>query len=304
MKKTKTLCLGLLAFLLLACLTFAAPVKAGAATFKQCSRETKIGKYYIWSDSSTNSIRISQSKSGDGSLLAQISEGRYTAGCISDGSTVYYGERELTKGGAYSSFVYNGYVYKINVDGKGKSKVGNIKNISGPAAYYKGNLYVECYDKKDPLCIHTYRMNVKKGTSKRVMKNARVVDQNGRYLLAMPNTGAVMPLKLYVYDCKTGKSTRITTKAGSARFSGKKIYYSEYTSGEYSTPSTFRIRSCSLTGKSKKTIVKKLRANSTARITSKSVFYTLSDSRGNTKYYRYDFKSKKAAKISWEKFKG
>ncbi|HCT90796.1 MAG TPA: hypothetical protein DF613_05370 [Lachnospiraceae bacterium] len=301
MKKTKTLCLGLLAFFLLACLTFATPVKAGAATFNQCGRETKIGNYYIWSDSSTNSIRISKSKSGNGSPLVQASDGRYTAGCISDGSTVYYAERELTKGGA---FVYNSYIYKIKVDGKDKSKIGYIKNISSPAAYYKGYLYLECYDKNDPLCIHTYRMDVKKGTSKRVIKNARVVDQNGRYLLAMPNTGAVMPLKLYVYDCKTGKSTRLTTKAGSACFSGKKIYYSEYTSGEYSSSSTFRIRSCSLAGKSKKTIVKKLQGSSTGRITSKSVYYIVSDSRGNTKYYRYDFKSGKAVKISWEKYKG
>ena len=58
MKNKKIPHLGLLALFLFACLVFAVPVKAEAASFKQCSRDTKIGKYYIWSDYATKSIRI------------------------------------------------------------------------------------------------------------------------------------------------------------------------------------------------------------------------------------------------------
>ncbi len=300
MKNKKIPHLGLLALFLFACLVFAAPVKAEAASFKQCSRDTKIGKYYIWSDYATKSIRISKSKSGNGSPLVQASSGHNMANaCISDGSTVYYAEM----GSLNSSGTYTGYVYKIKVNGKSKSKVGSIKNTSGPTAYYKGYLYLDCYDKKDPTLLHTYRIDVKKGASKRAIKSARVVEQSGRYLLAMPNTGAVGPLNLYVYDCKTGKSTRITTKASSGHISGNKIYYSEYVAGEYSSSSTFRIRSCSLTGKNKKTLLKKLQGSRTGIITSKNVYYILFDSKGNINYYRYDFKSKKTVKITQTKFK-
>lgn len=140
---------------------------------------------------------------------------------------------------------------------------------------------------------------VKNGKTKRMMKNASVMEQNGQYLIAMPNTGAIVPLSLYVYDCKKGKSTCITKKACSAHFVGKKIYYSEFvkfTGGQ----DVFRIRSCSLTGKSKKTLVKEIKASNVGKITSKYVYYIRFTDKAN--YYRYNFKTKKVKKISQSQF--
>ena len=299
MKKQKTLYLGLLSLCLLAVLLFAAPVKAQAASFKQCGRTVKTGKYYIWTDSRSNSLRVSTSKSGSGSVLVSAASGRYlTYSCLSDGATVYYVER-----GTYDSKGnYTGYVCKIKTNGTGQATLGRLKNALHPTAYYKGSLYLDCYDTTDATLIHTYRMAVNTGKTKRTMKNASVMGQNGRYLLAMPNSGAVGPRRLSVYDCKKGKATTITKKAGSANFSGKKIYYSEYVAGEYSSSSTFRIRSCSLSAKSKKTVVKKIKATNTGMLTSKYAYYITSDSRGKIKYYRYDIKKKKAAKIKSSKY--
>lgn len=300
MKKQKSFHLGLLALCLLACLFFALPVKAQAATFKECSRDTKTGKYYIWSDQNDNAIRISTSKSGIGKLLVKAASGRYMShGCISDGTTVYYVERgAIDKNGNHK-----GYICKIKVNGTGKSRVGTLKNACCPKAYYKGSLYLDCYDTSDPTVVHTYRMTVKSGKTKRAMKNASVMEQSGQYLLARPNSGAICPLSLYIYNCKSGKAVCITKKGSIANFVGKKVYYAEYVKGGGGPDSILRIRSCSLTGKSKKTIVAKIKTYAAERITAKYVYYrTMSANSYNWRYYRYDIKKKKAAKMSQSKY--
>ncbi|MCI8327449.1 MAG: hypothetical protein HFI37_06705 [Lachnospiraceae bacterium] len=298
MKKRKHLYLHLLTLCFLAAFFFVVPVKAQASSCRQCNRETKIGKYYIWNDYNSHSLRISTSKSGNGKVLAKPSAGRSIAAfCISDGSTVYYAEN-----GAYNSAGNcTSYIYKIRVNGKGRTKIGKLKNSSGPKAYYKGNLYLSCFDQSDGTLIHTYSMSVKTGKAKRIMKNAAIQQQNGQYLLASPNSGAVIPLDLYIYNCKTKKQVRITKKSVSANIVGKKLYYAECVK-DHGTNSTFRIRSCNLSGKSKKTIKGTLNASGIGKITSKYVCYYIYKNYGGYRYYRYDFKSKKAKEISYSSY--
>ncbi len=301
MKKQGMIFWGLLALFFAVCLLPVTSVEAKTSTYRQCSREAKTGKYYIWTDNSSQSLNIATSKSGNSRVLTEASDGRrmsYTQ--ISDGSTVYY----MEMGDSGQNGNYTGYIFRIKVDGSGKKQIGALKNVSMLTAYYKGNLYLSCHDKNDVMLLHTYRMNVKNGSVKRVMKNACVREQKGQYLLARPNSGALGPLALYVYNCKTGKATRIAKKGGSANFSGNKIYYAEYVGDPFSgSGSTFRIRRCSLSGKGKKTLANKIKGEYTGMLNSKYVYYFDYDSNSNQICYRYNIKTKKKAKISQEKFK-
>ncbi len=300
MKKQGMIFWGLLILFFTVCLLPVTSVEAKTSTFRQCNRETKTGKYYIWRDNSFRYLYIATSKSGNGRVLTEASDGRRIATQISDGSVVYYVETgDSDQNGNYTS-----YICRIKVDGSGKKQIGALKNVSTLTAYYKGNLYLSCHDENYVILLHTYRMNVKNGAVKRVMKNACVSDQKGQYLLARPNSGALGPLALYVYNCKTGKATRITKKGGSANFSGKKIYYAEYVGDPFSrSGSTFRIRRCSLSGKGKKTLANKIKAEYTGMLTSKYAYYFYYDSNSNQIFYRYNLKTKKKAKVSQKKFK-
>ena len=283
------------------CLLPVTSAEAKTSAFRQCGRETKTGKYYIWSDNSSRYLYAATSKSGNGSVLTEASDGRRIAYMqISDGFTVYYVEVEDSGQNGNNT----GYVYRIKVDGSGKKQIGVMKNVSGITTYYKGNLYLSGHDGYSPMDIHTYRMNVKNGAAKRVMKNACVREQKGQYLLARPNGGAPCPVAYYVYNCKTGKATRITKKGEAACFFRNKIYYAECI-GDPHNSSTFRIRRCSLSGKGKKTLVNKIKAAyiESLTLTSKYAYYACYDSKRNkTIYYRYNLKTKKKAKISHEKF--
>lgn len=295
-KKQRLLFFSLLALFFLVCLMPAARVKAKESTFRQCGREVKTGKYYIWRDDSSRCLYISTSKSGNGKVLVKPSAGRQIeSGQISDGSTVYYVETKTSE--YYGNCT--GYVYRIKVNGSGKKQIGKLKNISEPTAYYNGNLYFTCIDKNDPTLMHTYRMNVKNGATKRAIKNVYVSGQKGQYLLARPNTGALMPLPLYVYNCKTGKAVCITKKGGTANFSGSKIYYSEFVKESYGgSDNIFRIRSCTLSGKGKKTLANNIKATYTGMTTSKYAYYYVYNSSSDQKYYRYNLKTKKKSRIS------
>ncbi len=296
MKKKKTLYLGLLSLCLLAVLLFAAPVKAQAAAFRQCSRNTKVGKYYIWTDYESNTVRISSSKSGNGTVLVNAAPGRtLNTGCISNGSTVYY----IESGPYNADYSYTGYINRVKTDGKGRVTVGTLKNASSPTAYYKGILYMDVYDKEPGPELHTYHMDTKTGKSKQAIKYACVREQNGPYLLAQPNSGAIGPLDTYIYNCKNGKTVRLTKNGGIAVFISKKVYYSEYTKGGGGPDSVLRVRSCSPSGKGKKTIVRAIKAEWLERITSRYVYYRKMNERTSQwTYYRYDIKKKKAKKIS------
>lgn len=291
MKKNSSIKKFFLCLLMVFSVTFLASQKADAASFQRSTRETKVGGYYVWGDYSSNTLRISGSKSGSGKLLAKPSKGRRISSlCLSNGSVVYYSE--------LSAFDRNGnsvgYIYKIQTGSKKKTYLGKLRNVCSIDAYYGNKLYVSCSPSSDPTVLHTYELDLKTKKSRCVMKNTQVLIQQGQYLIGSPNTGAIVPLPLYSYNCKTGKRTQITKTCGGYQLVGKKIYYTEYLSEQ--SVSTFRIRSCNPSGSGKKTVLKSLKASSVGKLSSRYIYYYIYD-RG-FKYYRYDLKTKKSSRVS------
>lgn len=234
------------------CLLFGAllfvntPAEAEAASYARTNRETKVGKYYIWNDYKTNTLQISKSKTGNGTTLVKASAGRNLSyGILSNGSTVYYMETKYTG----SSSI--GCIYRIKTNGTGRTYIGKVKNASALTAYYNGNLYLNCSDKKDYTLVHTYRFNLKSKKASRTIKNMCVDTFYSKYLVGSPNTGAYGPLDLYSYNCKTKKKTKITSKSGGSSKVGSRLYYAEFLDKGYSSVHTFRIRKCNFSGSSK-----------------------------------------------------
>lgn len=267
------------------------PAETEAASYAKTNRETKVGKYYIWNDYNANTLKISTSKTGNGRTLVKASTGRNLSyGILSNGSTVYYTE------GQYTGSSYIAYIYRIKTNGKGRTYLGKVKDASALTAYYNGNLYLNCSDKRDYTLIHTYRFNLKTRRSSRVIKNMCVDTFYSKYLVGSPNSGAYGPNDLYSYNCKTKKKTKITSKSGCSSKSGSKLYYAEFLSNGYDSINTFRIRRCNFSGSGKKTVVAKIKASSISRITSKYVYYRAYRN-GNYNDYRYNIKAKKSERV-------
>ncbi|MCI8560633.1 MAG: hypothetical protein HFH03_05880 [Dorea sp.] len=288
MKKTKKwglLCIFTLC--IMAGLCFVKPMKAEAASFQTTSLESgqkKIGGTYFWKKN--GKIYASKSKKGAGKVIAE--PGGW-GNIVTNGSVVYYSQ--LSPNAAY------GYVYSVKTSGKDRKRIAKVKDLYQIAAYYNGNLYIS-YGLIGPD-MSTYRLNVKTKKGKKIGKELVVYDQYKQYLLLhhatyMSREGGIRN-NAYIYNCKTGKSVKISNKVVSGlNFSSGKVYYAEKINAK-----SVRIKSCSLTGKNKKTLVKKLSANryNIGKITSKYVYYW-ADSKGKQQYYRYDIKKKKAKKIS------
>lgn len=265
----------------------APPAEADAASYVRTGRTEKTGKYYVWGDYSTNTLRISTSKSGNGTVLATPAAGRTIGSyALSNGSYVYYLELK------YSDFTNIGYIYRIKTNKTGKKYVGKIKNADWPVAYYNNCLYFSCYAGNDSTLIHTYRFHLKTKNTKKVASNFSTAFSYGKYLVGGPNSGAVLPLPIYIYNCKTNKKVRITKVGSTYARVGKKLYYGEYINKDYQTVNTFRIRSCNFTGSGKKTIVKSIKASDLLKITSTYVYYSKYTG-SKYKYYRYNLKTKK-----------
>lgn len=295
MEQSKKRCFWIFLTCLLGGMLFAMPIKAQAASYKVCGYgKTKVGSYYIWGDNDSNAIRISKSKSGNGSVLASASDGRHMEyRCLSNGSEVYYVE---------SYYIENrestiGYVYRIKVNGRGKSYIGRVNNVDAPAAYSNGYLYLNC-DEAGSMPGNVYRLNVKTGKSRCVVKNTVVIRQYKHYLLTRPNSGdAGAAADICVYNCKTGKKVCLTKKGASGYFSNGKIYYVEqirYTGSE----NIYRVRSCSLAGKGKKTLAK-ITCGYIFKVTEQYIYYLITDhNTWSTRYCRYNIKTKKTREIS------
>lgn len=290
MKKQKKLgFLGILTICVLAGLCFMKPMKTEAAAFKTVyfdkGRE-KVGGYYLWS--SNGKIYSSKSKTGAGKVIAKPSKGNQIwGGVVSNGSTVYYNEvRPGEK---------NDYIYSVKTSGKSRKLIGKVKDAYSISGYYNGNLYIST----GVGGMDTYRLNIKTKKAKRIIKKATLRDQYKQYMVF--GDGYTFSGKAYIYNCKTGKFVKISNKVISGlSFSSGKVYYAEKVNA-----SSITIKSCSLTGKNKKTHVKKLSADlyNTRKITSRYVYY-MKTKGSKYKCYRYDMKTKKSKEISeksyWE----
>lgn len=296
MKKQKRLNFSLLGVFMLCILAgffLAHPMKVEAASSKTLGVWTvaegprvKEGKYYFWLSENKNELLVSTSKKGKGKAVAKASKGRYFDGVIVfDGSKVFYAEKDNN----------SGYIYSVKISGKNRKSLAKVKNMYCIQAYYNGDLYVAGGSNMD-----TYRLNTKTKKIKRIAKKAVPVDQYKQYLL-LANGWTGTSQNAYLYNCRTGKSVKISNKvmAYSANFASGKVYYAERINNK-----TTRIMRCGLNGKNKKTVVKKLSAApySIGKMTSGYVYYVKTDNNYNEKYYRYNIKTKKSAQVSQSKY--
>lgn len=291
-KKWKYVFLSSIVFCILAGIFFIHPMKTQAASLKtgffNGDNRVKTGNYYFWT--SDNTIYASTSKTGTGKVVAQASKGHsiyYLGGFVTDGSVLYYTENGVEQGGAQGV----AYIYSVKISGKNRTLIGKVKDGYSIQAYYKGKFYLAYLIDGDISCMGTYRFDMKTKKGKSIRKNAIPVDQYKQYLLVYdsirwnPNG--------YIYNCKTEKFLKFSSNIGGAlNFASGKVYYTEKIN-----TSSVKIKSCSLAGKNKKTIVAKLSADFVGKITSKQVYY---GKKGN--FFLYNIKTKKSKKISENKF--
>lgn len=297
MKKRRLFVLSMIIFGFLLFKT-GAPVRVWAGDFGECGRETKTGKYYIWTESVSRTIRISKSRKGNGTVLARAAKGREIRNCFSDGKTVYYAESEIVD----EEWHTVDYLYRIGTNKKGKKYLNKVRNFSQFTAWYKGKVYMSCTSEEFIDCLHTYCLDTKTKKIKRVMKDSEVWKQKGKYLIAEPNSGDVRPLPLYIYNCASEKKVRIVKKGYTAQFVGKRIYYAEFLNKDWETINSFRIRSCNPSGAGKKTVVKEIQATSIGKMTSKYIYYQVNRSWGNF-YYRYVIKTKRSQELTASQYR-
>ena len=293
-KKLKYGFFSIIVFCILAGIFFIHPMKTQAASFKtgffNGDNRVKTGKYYFWM--SGNTIYASTSKKGTGKVVAKASKGHsinYIGGFVTDGSVLYYLEEDVYKEGAQAF----AYIYSVKISGKNRTLIGKVKDGHSIQAYYNGKFYLAYLIDGDISRMGTYRFDMKTKKGKIIQKDAIPVDQYKQYLLVYdrirwnPNG--------YIYNCKTEKFLKFSSNiggGGALNFASGKVYYAEKIN-----KSSVKIKSCSLTGKNKKTIVAKLSADFVGKITSKQVYY---GKKG--KFYCYNIKTKKSKKISESKF--
>lgn len=293
-KKLKYGFLSIMVFCILAGIFFIHPMKTQAASFKTGffygDNRVKTGKYYFWM--SDNTIYASTSKTGTGKVVAKASKGRsiyYLGGFVTDGSVLYYTEMEVDKEGT-PAFAY---IYSVKISGKNRTLIGKVKDGHSIQAYYNGKFYLTYLIDRDISHQGTYRFDMKTKRGRSIHKNAIPVGQYKQYLLVYdPIRGNPNG---YIYNCKTEKFLRFSSNiggGGALDFASGKVYYAEKIN-----KSSVKIKSCSLTGKNKKTIVAKLSAGFVGKITSKQVYYGKKDN-----FFCYDIKTKKSKKISERKF--
>ncbi len=264
----------------------ARPIRAEAAAYKRVAQyweeneRNKAGGYYLWN--SKGRIYASKSKTGAGKAIAKASKGGQFLGALSDGSAVYYEESRSN-----SKYLY---IYSVKINGKNRKLIGKVKEGAYINAYYNGNLYVP--GGLASAGKHTYRLNVKTKKVKCIIKNAVPFEQYKQYMLFCDNQ---LGGKAYIYNCNTGKFIKFSNKCMCGlNFSAGKVYYAEKVNN-----TSVRIMSCSINGKNKRTLVKKLSADpyNVRKITSRYVYY-IKYKGNNYKCYRYDMKMKSSKEIS------
>lgn len=177
--------------------------------------------------------------------------------------------------------------------GGAKKKLITVSGYATPCFEYGNYLYYEKDRYDDPQTIDFWGLNLKTCKTARLRKAASVRARYGRYVLLMPNSGAVMDLPCYVYNVATRKASLLTKYCLEADISNKKIYYAEVVGGYRGSKTKVKVRTCSLTGGSKKTITPYFYADYCTKMNSKYVEYR----RGNYTY-RYTYATKKTTRVS------
>lgn len=261
--------------------------RAGAAGHPYESRDkaltgnkVKIAKYYFWQkDYQDLDIYYSKAYSGQGKKLVDLLPGESLNGnIISNGVYVYYAKkRENTT-----------QVCRVAIKTGKTKQIGSYTGDYELEGYYNGKAYVsECYE---TVCHTLYTLNLKTGKFRKTFSDPfGECKQYGQYFICRAAHGDPSPTKLFVYNAKTGKRTRIAKKAGYFAVVDGLLYYTEF--GNYSGDGIpMSIKRVTLKGKNKKTLVAKAKVSMAIPVAFRKTYAIYWDTKmvsGNARYFYY-----------------
>ena len=111
-------------------------------------------------------------------------------------------------------------------------------------------------------------------------------------------TQSILDTSITLFDAKTGKIYKITSKGRYSHFSGSKIYYSSGWSWQENKKS--KVICCDLNGKNKKTVYQAWNKYVPICTSSNCMYFSkyLGGGHNNYEQYAYIFKSKKFVKVN------
>ena len=179
-------------------------------------------------------------------------------------------------------------VYKICVDGTKKTKVFSVKAKDGfeLAGLVGGKLYY--LTGSDHGNLHSYTLKSKK--DKVVVKDIFASRYKSKYfILETLCDDEANVSKISSYSIKNKKLKSISTNVCAYQIIGKKLYYVEYKSTRKNISSdeisNVTVKKCSLNGKNKKTLIKKLTIQNIREVTAHAITYTNKEGKEVKKKY-------------------
>ena len=284
-------------------------IPAAAESFRMVSvgpgtagQRTKVGGVYFWGEGRNLDhypIMTSESKSGEGKVLAESKPWYSVLDIMTDGKTVIYPSYDF-KAGKIT-------VTKINADGTGKETLGKSK-IHG----YYPDWIVKKYRSKCYYAVGDalYCIDQKTGKNKKLAKGKRLeaaANAFSKYIYAVITDTKSVSVKIIDSHSMKVKNTRSTAlekgfKLCQGLATKKYLYLAAYNT-KNTIASFYRMQAAGKGGIKKIGTIeltdKKLSLDGSYVINDKYAYYRVQDySKGITLYYKYMFSNKKTSVIS------
>ena len=253
MKKKRGMWILVMMLLLLG--TFS--VTANAASYQKVTYEkTKIGNYYFWLQSDT--LYFGKSKSS-----GKAKKLHYSSSAVTNGKTIYYAQR--ASGGVW--------VEKYNIKDSRIQSVAFLDDMDEICGLYGRKIFLGGTEKYS-ITYNLYSYDMDTWKVKKIAGNVRGRACYGRYLVGVPQVGAVVDVPLYVYDAKKGKLKTVEKSIWSYAVKGKTVYYVKKVSGWWASGNLkVKAYKYNLTTGKKKALTKTIQCRDIPRITAKSMTY-------------------------------
>ena len=284
-------------------------IPAAAESFRMVSvgdgtegRRTKVGGVYFWGeghDIEHYPIMVSETKTGEGKVLAETMPWYSVLEILTDGKTVIYPRYDFKAGKVT--------VTKINTDGTGKETLGKSK-IHGCSP----NWIVKKYRSKCYYAVGDalYCIDKKKKKNKKLAKGKwleAAANASSKYIYAVIADSKSVSVKIIDSHTMKVKNTRSTAlgkglKVHQGLATKKYLYLAAYNT-KNTIASFYRMQAAGKGGIKKIGTIeltdKKLSLDGSYVINDKYAYYRVQDySKGKTLYYKYMFSNKKTSVIS------
>lgn len=270
-------------FLLTLVLLGGKPVKA--ADYVSCTDKVTYSKYVVKKEN--GKLTVTNRKTKKTKVLLKSS---YYISCITNGKMIYY-----TK-------ISNGKtkVCQAKIDGTRQKTLFSLPSGASLEARIGSKLYYTASDKSDPTLVHLYSCSLKGKSKKKVASNIGSVIVSGKYLIGQPNSGDYSPMEAYSINASTGKKKKIGNEILCLSKVGSKIYYLDFSSGQFGNKNVFEIKRMNPSGSGIKKVGSGLYINARCiftKVTSKYVYFQALTSSYNWVSYRINIYTGKTEKV-------